>query len=347
MVELRDIEIVMGNPIDWNYFRGKTVLVTGATGRIGMYVVEALCAADIRWNLDMRIVAMARNSDKLRKVFGNTLQFPNVEATIQDIAEPIAIDTAADIIFHIAGAAAPKDFTDRPVETLWGHVQGTRNILEFARKQRSKQVFYVSTVEIYGELEKKGGLLETDMGILRHENARACYPEAKRLCETMLASYAEEFGVAYRGVRLSHTFGPGIALDDGRAFSEFLRNVIHGEDIVLHSDGSAIRPYTYVADAVGAMLLIATKGESNSFYNVANLANMICIKDLAELIAGLCPEKNIKVRLNHKETSVLKFLPFQLGVMNVDKVKRLGWSPQVDLKTAFRYTLDSLLQDMP
>ena len=347
MVEQRDIEIIMGNPIDWEYFRGKTALVTGATGRIGMYVVEALCAADIRWNLDMRIIAMARNSDKLRKVFGNTLQFPNVETVIQDITEPMAMKGTADIIFHIAGAAAPVDFTERPVETLWGHVQGTRNILEYARKQRSEQVFYVSTVEIYGELGKEGGLLETDMGVLRHDNARSCYPEAKRLCETMLASYAAEFGVPYRGVRLSHTFGPGIALDDGRAFSEFLRNVIRGEDIVLHSDGSAVRPYTYVADAVGAMLLIATKGEKNSFYNVANLANMICIRDLAELIAGLRPGKKAEVRFVHQDKSSLKFLPFQLGVMNVDKVKRLGWSPQVDLKTAFRYTLDSLLQDMP
>ena len=346
MVEQRDIDIIAGNLIDWDFFRGKTVLVTGSTGRIGMYVVEALCDADIRWNLGMRIIAMARNFDKLQKVFGNTLRFPNVGTLIQDITEPIAIDDGVDVIFHIAGAAAPVNFTNSPVETLWGHVQGTRNVLELAREKRSEQIFYVSTVEIYGELGKNGGLRETDMGILRHDNARACYPEAKRLCETMLASYAAEYGVSYRGVRLSHTFGPGIDLNDGRAFAEFLRNVVRGEDIVLHSDGSAVRPYTYVADVIGAMFLVATKGESNSFYNVANLANMVSIKDLAEMIAGLCPEKNIHVRILHQETSGLKFLPFQLGIMNVDKIMRLGWKPQVDLKTAFRYTLDSLLQDM-
>ena len=347
MIEQRDIELVMGNPIDWDFFRGKSVLVTGATGRIGMYVVEALCEADLRWNLNMRIIAMARSAEKLEKVFGNTLQFPNIAAMIQDITEPISIDGGIDVIFHIAGAAAPVDFTERPVETLWGHVQGTKNILELARSKRSGQVFYVSTVEIYGELSKEDGLAETDMGVLHHDNARACYPEAKRLCETMLAAYAAEFHVPYRGVRLSHTFGPGIALDDGRAFSEFLRDVIHGKDIVLHSDGSAVRPYTYVTDVIGAMLLIATKGADNSFYNVANLDNMISIKDLAELLAKLCPEKNIKVKVSRQDNTGLTFLPFQLSVMNVDKVKRLGWIPQVGLETAFRCTLDSLLQEMP
>ena len=347
MVEQRDIDIIMENPIDWDYFRGKTALVTGASGRIGMYVVEALCEADIRWNLDMRVIVMARNQEKLQKVFGNTLQFPNISIMIQDITKPINIDGNLDIIFHIAGAAAPVDFTNNPVETLWGHVQGTRNILEIAREKRSAQVLYLSTVEIYGELAKEGGLFETDMGVLRHVNSRACYPEAKRLCETMLASYAEEYGVLYRGMRLSHTFGPGIDLGDGRAFAEFLSNVIRGEDIVLRSNGSAIRPYTYVADVVGALMLIATKGENNSFYNVANLDNMISIKDLANLIAGLRPEKKIKVKTVCQENPALKFLPFQLGVMNVDKVKKLGWKPRVDLKTAFRYTLTSLLQDMP
>ena len=165
------------------------------------------------------------------------------------------------------------------------------------------------------------------------------------MCETMLASYEAQYGIPYIGVRLCHTFGPGILLDDGRAFSEFIKNVIEGKDIVLHSDGSAMRTYTYVADAVGAMLLAFTKGKEH-YYNVANTDNLISIRDLAELIAGLDPKGKVKVCFENKSGQKFKYLPFKLGIMNVERISKLGWCPQVGLKDAFRYTLESFWQRM-
>ncbi|MBQ9365519.1 MAG: NAD-dependent epimerase/dehydratase family protein, partial [Schwartzia sp.] len=317
MVLQRDIDIIMKSPIDWEKFRDKTILVTGATGRLGMYIVETLAQADINWNLNLRIVALARSREKLGRVFGNTLELPNLKMLVQDIAAPIDCASGADYIFHTAGLASPSDFTSAPVDTLWGHAAGTRNVLEFARRKSNCQVFYVSTVEIYGEWKSDAGITEEDMGALKCDNARACYPEAKRLSETMLAAYMAQYQVKYRGARLCHTFGPGIALDDGRAFAEFINDIVEGRDIVLKSDGSAMRTYTYVADAVGAMLLIATKGEDGNFYNVANLDNLISIRDLAEMIAGLDPSKKAKVRYADEKTQKLKYLPFKLGIMNV------------------------------
>lgn len=229
------------------------------------------------------------------------------------------------------------------MDTLWGHVQGTHNVLELAREKKSEKVIYVSTVEIYGEWKKNVGIKEEDMGPMRCDNARACYPEAKRLCETMLATYEAQYQIPYVGIRLCHTFGPGISLDDGRAFSEFIRNVIEKEDIVLQTDGSAERTYTYVADAIGALLLAATKGNDH-YYNIANLDNLISIRDLAELIAGLDVSGRTKVRYVNQEEQKLKYLPFKLGIMNVDRILALGWRPQVGLKEAFRYTLESFQQ---
>lgn len=343
MVEQRDLEVIYGNPIDWECFRNKTVLVSGATGRLGMYLVEALIKADIDWNLNLNIIALARNGKKLETVFERSLELPNVHTLVQDIIEPIIWDGPIHYIFHTAGAASPKDFTDNPVDTLWGHVQGTRNILELAKAKKCEKVLYVSTVEIYGEWKKEAGIKENDMGTIYCDHARACYPEAKRLCETMLASYEEQYGVPYIGVRLCHTFGPGISLEDGRAFSEFIRDVLNGEDIVLHSDGSAVRTYTYVADAIGAMFVALTKGNEH-YYNIANLNNLISIRDLAKLIAGLDPKGKVKVRYAEQEGQLLKYLPFKLGIMNVDRIMKLGWHPQVGLEDAFRYTLESFLQ---
>lgn len=343
MVEQRDIDIILNNPIDWEKFRNKTVLITGATGRLGMYIAEAINKADIDWNLNITIILLARNKRKMQEIFGVSLNLPNIRVLVQDITEPIRWEDDVHYIFHTAGAASPQDFTNTPVDTFWGHLQGTRNILELAREKKSERILYVSTVEIYGEWKKEEGICEEDMGRLYCDNARACYPEAKRMCETMLASYEAQYNVPYIGVRLCHTFGPGISLDDGRAFSEFIRNVINGEDIVLQTDGSAVRTYTYVADAIGAMLLAFTKGKER-YYNIANFNNLISIRDLAELIARLDVKGKVKVRYAAQEEKKLKYLPFKLGVMNVDRVMELGWHPQIGLEVAFRYTLESFLQ---
>lgn len=344
MVEQRDIQIILNNPVDWEKFRNKTILVTGATGRLGMYLVEALNKADIDWNLNLRIIAVARNKEKMTRVFGESLKLPNICPVIQDITEPICWEGNVDYIFHTAGAAAPKDFTESPVDTLWGHVCGTRNILELARQKKSEKVLYVSTVEIYGDWKSEERIAETDMGPMRCDDARKCYPEAKRLCETMFASYEAQYGVPYVGVRLCHTFGPGISLDDGRSFAEFMQNVIKGEDIVLQTDGSAVRTYTYVADAVGAMLLAVTKGTEH-YYNVANLENLISTRELAELIAGMDPKHKVKVQYANQGTQKLKFLNYKLGIMNTDRIVSLGWRAQVGLSDAFRWTLNSFIQD--
>lgn len=343
MVERRDLDIIFKSPIDWEVFRNKTILVTGATGRLGMYIVEAINKADIDWNLNLNIIALARNEAKLKEVFGNSLRLPNIHTLVQDITEPIQWNDEVNFIFHTAGLASPMDFSNWPVDTLWGHVQGTRNVLELARKKKAEKVLYVSTVEIYGEWHEKDGICEQDMGPIHCDNARACYPEAKRLCETMLAAYEEQYHIPYMGVRLCHTFGPGISLDDGRAFSEFIKNVIEGKDILLKSDGSAMRTYTYVSDAIGALLLAFTKGK-NHYYNIANLDNLISIRDLAQLIADLDIKKKIQVRYITDSEQELKYLPFKLGIMNVDRIQELGWKPQVGLEEAFRYTLESFQQ---
>lgn len=343
MVESRDLEIILSSPIDWEMFRDKTVLVTGATGRLGMYLVEAVSKANIDWNLNTTILVAARSGQKLRDVFGNSLELPYIHAIVQDITEPVCWDGDVHFIFHTAGMASPQDFTDTPVDTLWGHVQGTRNILELAREKHAEKVLYVSTVEVYGEWKREGGIRETDMGVLYCDHARACYPEAKRLCETMFAAYEAQYGIPYVGVRLCHTFGPGISLYDGRAFSEFINSALNSRDIILQTDGSAMRTYTYVADAIGAALLAFTKGKEH-YYNVANVDNLISIRDLAELVAGMDIRKQSKVVYANGKGQTLKYLPFHLGIMDVSRILQLGWSPKVGIKDAFQYTFDSFLQ---
>lgn len=340
-MEKRDLDIILDSAVNWLMYKDKTVLITGSTGRLGRYIIDLLVEIDLRYNLNMKILCAARSLEKFQRVFKDELHFPNVKILCQDVNMAIVYDGVIDFIFHTAGPAAPVDFNSSPAETLWSHVNGTRNILECARTHNTQKVFYISTVEIYGEWKEERGIREDDMGILRHLNSRACYPEAKRLCETMLAVYKQEYGVRYCGVRLSHTLGPGILLDDGRAFAEFLDCAFKGRNIVLTSNGSAMRTYTYVADVMNAVFRIMEKGEE-TLYNVSAEENLISVRDLAELIASLSPSGNTKVRFSG-EVAKLPYLPFKLPIMDTNKIRDLGWSPKVGLRDMFKWTMDSLI----
>ena len=179
------------------------------------------------------------------------------------------------------------------------------------------------------------------MGKMQQLTSRACYPEAKRLCETMLTTYQHQYGISFCGARLCHTLGPGISLIDGRAFAEFMGNVLRNEDIVLHSDGSVMRTYTYTPDAINAMFLIMEKG-LDMLYNVASEENLISIRDLAHLMTTLLPNCKSKVVFS-EEAAQLPYLPFRLAIMDTSKVRELGWKPQTNIINMFKWTLETYL----
>ncbi|SCY10136.1 Nucleoside-diphosphate-sugar epimerase [Lachnospiraceae bacterium XBB2008] len=341
----RDLDIIFSNPIDWEIFRNKKILVTASTGRLGRYMVAALHRADREYNLHMRIYAHARNEEKLRSLFSEEIESCRSSAgqgiipIISDITEQFSLDEI-DYIFHTAGMAAPSDFTYGPVDTLKSHLLGTINVLDLAVRCSSERVIYFSTVEVYGENPDIEEYNETDYGMFRHDIARACYPESKRMCETMLASYAAQYGIEYLGVRMSHTLGEGISLDDGRSFAEFMNHALHGENIILHSDGSAIRAFTYTADVIGGVLLATTRGEVNTYYNIVNTDNMISIGELAEMIAGFDENHQCKVIYEEQIEPSLHFLPYKLSTVKTARIRSLGWIPRVNLSDTLRYTYE-------
>ena len=336
----RDFDIIVKGDVNWEMYRGSTVLITGATGRLGRYIFESLVEINKRECLGLKVIGLARSERKSQEFFGELLGYSYVSMLYQDVNSAIEYEGDIDYIFHTAGPSAPRDF-ETSADTLWAHVNGTHNVLECASRHNTKRVFYVSTVEIYGEWKRDEKIKETDMGVMQHLNSRACYPEAKRLCETMFTTYKQQYGISFCGVRLCHTLGPGVALDDGRGFAEFMNCVLKNQDIVLHSDGGAMRTYTYVADAVNAMFLIMDKGK-DMFYNVANIDNLISIRDLAAMMVKLLPDRTCKVIFSEEATK-LKYLPFKLAIMDVSEVKELGWKPVTGIEKMFKWTLESFL----
>jgi UDP-glucuronate decarboxylase len=238
---------------------GRTVLVTGATGMVGRSVVEALLAVAARVDPPVHVLGLARSEDKARRALADPLANPNFELVVADVAEPAAfVERPVDFIVHAASPATPDFFRSDPVGVIRANTLGTFAVLESARAHGA-HLSFISTMEVYGEIPRSDPgdtvvLTESDAGIVNSLDLRSAYPESKRLAETLCVAYAAQYGVHSDIVRLSHTYGPGMAIDDARVQAEFIRKALAGEQIVLKSDGSMTRTYTYIADAAAAVL---------------------------------------------------------------------------------------------
>ncbi len=172
---------------------------------------------------------------------------------------------------------------------------------------------------------------------------RSCYPESKRLCEVLCASWQKEYGVPVRVLRLTQTFGPGVRYDDGRVFAEFARCVIEGRDIVLKTEGLTCRSYLYTADAVSAILTVLLRGSDGEAYNAANEETYCSIREMADLAARECAEGKIKVRIEaDKDPSVFGYAPTLHMNLDTSKLRALGWHPSCGLAESYRRMIKSM-----
>lgn len=159
-----------------------------------------------------------------------------VQGSIEEIPE---IKENIDYIIHCASPTASSFFIEYPVETIKTAVQGTINVLELAKEKKIKGMVYLSSMELYGKIEKDEFVSESELGYIDPLNIRSCYPESKRMCENLCACYAAEYEVPVYQVRLAQTFGPGISYEDKRVFAMMARKAIEGKDIILQTKGTS------------------------------------------------------------------------------------------------------------
>jgi UDP-glucuronate decarboxylase len=160
----------------------------------------------------------------------------------------------------------------------------------------------------------------------------------------MCVSWAHQYGLHINVVRPFHTYGPGMSLDDGRVFADFVADVVAKRDIVIKSDGLAQRPFCYISDATLGFLTILLRGDKSEAYNVANPDAEISIRDLAKLVAGLFPERNVAVKFEAPtyNSPYLKS-PISRSCPSIGKIRAMGWAPKVNLHDGFSRTIKSYL----
>jgi nucleoside-diphosphate-sugar epimerase len=190
---------------------------------------------------------------------------------------------------------------------------------------------------------------ETQIGRFDHLLPRNAYPESKRMTETLLRAYAEQYGLPYAILRLESVYGPGMRLErDGRAMSDLVGACLRGEDLVLNSAGNAVRAYCYVADAVRAILAVILRSADNEVYNISNPDEPLSIRELAETLIGLPGNDGLRLRLPEPTdvsavpgTPAASYSSFAYSPLSIAKIEALGWRPEVGLRAGLTRTLES------
>lgn len=330
--------------IDWKKLDGSSVFITGGTGLIGSQIALSLAEYDELHNGKINIYILARNREKAEKIFENHRQYVNI--VIGDVREKIILNENIDYIIHGASITGSKEFVDYPVETIYTGLDGTKNVLEFAREKNVKGMVYLSSLEVYGVTDPaKKSIKEDEYGYIEQLLPRSSYSEGKRMAECLCVAYGSEYNVPVKIVRLAQTFGPGVSYGDNRVFAQFARCAIEGKNIVLKTKGETYRNYCYIRDAVLGIISVLLKGNVGEAYNIANKETGISICDMAHMVSEEIADNKIKVVFDIAEDlAKLGYGPTIKIALDTSKIEKLGWKAEVGLKEAFERMIESMKQ---
>lgn len=318
----------------------KRVLITGGAGFIGSHLTQRL--------LDQghRVIVFDNfftgRHENLARPIAENLQLAvrrdigHLEVVRGDVCDPMHFEV--DEIYHLACPASPVHYQRNPVRTIKTCVEGTLHALELARETGAR-VLIASTSEVYGDpLEHPQS--ESYHGNVNPTGPRACYDEGKRCGEALATSYAQQFDVDVRIARIFNTYGPRMAVDDGRVISNFVVQALRGEPLTIYGDGEQTRSFMYVDDLVEALLRLMNAELSIPLDGVpatpVNLGNPreFTIGRLAELVAEMVRGTGI-VRLPAPQDDPRQRKPDISLAMSL-----LDWNPKVPLEEGLRRTVD-------
>ena len=300
----------------------KKILVTGGAGFIGSHLCERLLKEG------NEVICLDNFFTGSKDNIVHLMNNPYFEVIRHDIEEPILIEV--DEIYNLASPASPIHYQKDPVKTVRTNVMGAINVLDIA-KRTGARVLQASTSEVYGDPEIHPQV-EEYRGNVNPIGPRACYDEGKRCAETLFFDYYREYGVDIRVVRIFNTYGPRMAINDGRVVSNFIIQALKNEDITIYGDGSQTRSFCYVNDLVDGLI----KMMKSDIIGPVNLGNPgeFTIFELAEKIINL---------INSKSKIIFRPLPQddpKQRKPDISKAKKyLNWQPKIGLEEGLAKTI--------
>lgn len=298
------------------------ILVTGGAGFLGSHLTDELL------KMGHSVISLDNYVTGSRSNIAHNLNNPNFEAIRHDVTFPFFAEV--DAIFNLACPASPVHYQKDPVQTLKTSVHGAINMLGLAKRTGSR-ILQASTSEVYGDPEINPQE-ESYWGHVNPIGLRACYDEGKRAAETLFSDYHRQHKVDIRLPRIFNTYGPRMALNDGRVVSTLILQALQNEDMTLFGDGEQTRSFCYVDDLIqGLIKLFFTEGMTQPM----NLGNPepISMNQLASEIIELT-----------NSNSKIKYTPLpsddpKLREPNITMAREnLNWEPKVTRREGLKYT---------
>jgi len=298
-------------------------VVTGGAGFIGSHLCERLLAeGDDVICVDNFFTGSKENIKHL-------LNNPNFELVRHDVIQPILLEV--DRIYHFACPASPIHYQYNPVKTIKTSVMGTINMLGLAKRVEAR-IMQASTSEVYGDPDVHPQT-EDYWGHVNPIGIRSCYDEGKRVAETLMMDYHRQNNVDIKIIRIFNTYGPRMALNDGRVVSNFIIQALKNEAITIYGAGQQTRSFQYVDDLVEGTLRMMNKEDFIGPVNLGN-PNEFTIYELAEKVISLTASKS---KIIHKPLPQDDPAQRQPDISLAEK--NLGWKPFVELEDGLKKTI--------
>ena len=305
-------------------------LVTGGAGFLGSHLCERLLREG-----DEVICLDSFYSGKRRNVEHLTSN-PHFELIRHDIVEPILLEV--DRIFHLACPASPVHYQYNPVKTIKTSVMGTINMLGMAKRVKAR-ILLSSTSEVYGDPEEHPQT-EKYWGHVNPIGIRSCYDEGKRVAECLMMDYHRQNGVDIRIVRIFNTYGPRMAVNDGRVVSNFCVAALRGNDIPIYGDGRQTRSFAYVDDTVEGIVRMM---QAEQFIGPVNIGNPdeFTISELATLTLELSRSASKVTHHPAPPDDPVRRRPDITLARS-----KLGWEPRTPLRQGLAMTIDHFRREL-
>jgi dTDP-glucose 4,6-dehydratase len=301
------------------------IVVSGGAGFIGSHLCDRLLAEG------HTVVALDNFLTGRSENLAHLAREPRLEFKELDITLPFTVDGPVDIVANLASPASPRDYLEHPIETLDVGSTGTRQMLELARRKRSRFLL-TSTSECYGD-PLVHPQVETYWGNVNPVGPRSCYDESKRFAEALTMAYHRTHGIRTNIARIFNTYGPRMKLDDGRIVPAFLDQALRGAPMTVFGDGLQTRSFCYVSDLVDGLCRLM---QSDERYPV-NLGNPLemTVLEFARRIQKITATASQIVFRPLPQDDPKQRKP------DISKARTLlGWEPQVSLEDGLQSTAD-------